>query len=106
LEALPHPGRRGPRILPLPPPHLETIIYRTLLCGFAFIEEARMGKKTEKVEVCKCEKCGSEGEMTVTCELVDIPHEHKAGTGATKKQEKKSFTCTKCGNEAEMIVDV
>jgi hypothetical protein len=77
-----------------------------LLSGFAFIEEDRMGKKTQKVEVCKCENCGNEGEMTVTCELVDVPHEHKSGKKATKKQEIKSFTCTKCGNEAEMVIDL
>jgi len=36
-----------------------------------------MGKKTQKVEVCKCTNCGNEGEMTVTCELIDVPVEEK-----------------------------
>jgi hypothetical protein len=101
-----HPGSRGARIFALPPANLETIIEKALLCGFAFIEEARMGKKTQRVEVCKCENCGNEGEMTVTCELVDVPHKHEPARKATKKQEIKSFTCTKCGNEAEMIIDL
>ena len=28
---------------------------------------------TVRKEVCSCEKCGNEAEMTITCELVDVP---------------------------------
>ena len=65
-----------------------------------------MAKKTQRVEVCKCENCGNEGEMTVTCELVEVPTAPKKAAKPAKKQEIKSFTCTKCGNEAEMVVDL
>jgi transcription elongation factor Elf1 len=65
-----------------------------------------MGKKTQKVEVCKCTNCGNEGEMTVTCELIDVPVEEKKAAKKIIHQEHKSFTCTKCGNESDMIVDL
>ncbi len=62
-------------------------------------------KKTVK-QVCKCEKCGNEAEMVVTCSLVEndekkdktsVPgHRHVKGTGV----------CTHCGNEADMWVDI
>jgi hypothetical protein len=77
-----------------------------LLIGFNATEEDRMGKKTQKVEVCKCENCGNEGEMTVTCELLDVPVEEKQAAKEHKHQEHKTFTCTKCGNESDMIVDL
>jgi len=64
-----------------------------------------MGEKVQKREVCKCENCGNEAEMVVTCELVDVEDEVKKASGV-KKQEKRSFTCTKCGSEADMIVDL
>jgi hypothetical protein len=83
-----------------------TIIAYALLTGLNATEEDRMGKKTEKVEVCKCEKCGNEGEMTVTCELVDVPVEEKEAPKKVKHQEHKHFTCTKCGNESDMIIDL
>ena len=64
-----------------------------------------MGEKTEKTEVCKCEKCGNEAEMVVTCELVPVEDEEKKAAGI-EQQERKSFTCISCGNEADMIVDL
>jgi transcription elongation factor Elf1 len=84
-----------------------TIIRHALLTGLNATEEDRMGKKTQKVEVCKCHNCGNEGEMTVTCELMDVPvAEKKKAAKPVKQREKKSFTCTKCGNESEMVVDL
>ena len=59
-----------------------------------------------RVEVCKCEKCGNEAEMTVTCEIVTLKSETKEGKESGTKQEKKSFTCINCGNEASMIIDM
>lgn len=64
-----------------------------------------MGGKVERVEVCKCEKCGNEAEMVVTCELLPVEDEEKKAAGV-EKQERKSFTCVHCGNEADMIVDL
>ena len=64
--------------------------------------------KTVK-QVCKCEHCGNESEMVVTCSLEEIdkgtdtpaahdhPHSHRV---------KGSATCTHCGNEADMWVDI
>jgi hypothetical protein len=60
-----------------------------------------MSGKKRMVEVCKCDKCGNEGEMTVTCELVQVEEQ-----GKPVEKEKKSFTCTHCGNEADMIIDL
>ena len=64
-----------------------------------------MGDKIEKVEVCKCENCGNEAEMVVTCELLPVEDEEKKAAGV-KEQEHKSFTCVHCGSEADMIVDL
>lgn len=56
----------------------------------------------EKREVCKCEKCGNEAEMVVTCELVDVAD----GSGGKQQKQKETRTCTVCGNEADMIIDL
>lgn len=56
----------------------------------------------EKREVCKCEKCGNEAEMVVTCELVDVADE----SGGKQQKQKETRTCTVCGNEADMIIDL
>ncbi len=55
----------------------------------------------EKREVCHCEKCGNEAEMTITCQLVDV----EAAPGKTVKKQQETRTCTVCGNEANMIID-
>jgi len=72
---------------------------------------------TEKVtrktfrQVCKCENCGNEAEMIVTCSLEpveeDSPKQTAAVEGAkhTHKKIPGQFTCTRCGNEAEILVD-
>ena len=62
-----------------------------------------MSVKERKVEVCKCENCGNEAEMVVTCEMVTIKSEVE--DAPDKKQEKRNFTCVNCGNEADMIID-
>ena len=56
---------------------------------------------TEKREVCHCEKCGNEAEMTVTCELVEV----EVAPKVVKKKQKETRVCTVCGNEADMIID-
>lgn len=57
---------------------------------------------TEKVQVCTCEKCGNEAEMTISCQLVDV----EGPSGEVEKKQKETRTCKVCGNEADMIVDL
>ena len=57
---------------------------------------------SRKVEVCQCEKCGNEAEMTISCELVEIK---TVSTGAVEKKQRETRTCKVCGNEADMIID-
>lgn len=52
-------------------------------------------------EVCHCEKCGNEAEMTITCEWIEV----KESPAVTKKQQKETRVCSVCGNEADMIID-
>ncbi len=63
-----------------------------------------MAETKRKVQVCKCENCGNEAEMTVTCEWVPAPA--AASPKAPGGREKRNFTCVNCGNEAEMTVDL
>ena len=73
-----------------------------------------MSEAIKKIQqVCKCENCGNEAEMVVTCTLQDadaagsasaagntpdVPH---AGT-----RVKGTGTCSTCGNEADVWVDL
>jgi len=67
-----------------------------------------------KKEVCKCENCGNEAEMVVTCSLPDVDEAEKdevsesdslQGTGS-EKRVMGTATCTHCGNEADMWIDI
>ena len=64
--------------------------------------------KTVK-QVCKCENCGNEAEMVVTCALDHSHDEVKApaqpGTG-TEGKVQGTATCSHCGNEADMWIDI
>ena len=74
-------------------------------------QEEHMNAKVKTVkQVCKCENCGNESEMMITCTLEELdsddrtpaaPHDHNH-----PKQAKGSATCTNCGNEADMWVDI
>ncbi|MFH2066255.1 MAG: hypothetical protein ABIK15_13730 [Pseudomonadota bacterium] len=68
---------------------------------------------TKKIKrVCKCENCGNEAEMDLTCSLEEYEgarqdaardgHRHKG----KKNQVKATGTCTSCGNEADMWIDM
>jgi ribosomal protein L37AE/L43A len=70
-----------------------------------FSKESDMTEKRQMMEVCKCENCGNEAEMIVTCEFVPVEDLEKKAAGV-EKQEKKSFTCESCGSEADMIIDL
>jgi DNA-directed RNA polymerase subunit M/transcription elongation factor TFIIS len=60
--------------------------------------------------VCKCENCGNEAEMLITCTL-ETSHDHETdaavpGTEAAEKPIKGTGTCTACGSEADMWIDL
>jgi hypothetical protein len=66
-------------------------------------------EKTKVTQVCKCEKCGNEAEMVITCTLQDERIEADAAKKAAvpeHKHVKGIGTCGHCGNEAEMWVDI
>ncbi len=64
-----------------------------------------MDEKVIRKEVCRCEKCGNEAEMTVVCEVVPVETQGEP-EGPPKRREKRTFTCVNCGSEADMIVDL
>ncbi len=61
-------------------------------------------------QVCKCENCGNEAEMVVTCTLEEeeLPSSDKAPVvePVEKKHVKGHGVCSHCGNEADMWVDL
>lgn len=66
-----------------------------------------------KKEVCKCENCGNEAEMIVTCSLPDVDEKDDKMPAAetmkepgSEKRIKGTATCTHCGNEADMWIDL
>lgn len=73
-----------------------------------------MSETTKKLtRVCRCENCGNEAEMVVTCSLEEAEqtHQHQAAPGkpgekAEQKKVKGSATCKTCGNEADMWIDL
>lgn len=60
--------------------------------------------------VCKCENCGNEAEMMVTCQLEEEDVSSAPKTPLVKPVEKIKAkghgVCTHCGNEADMWVDL
>ena len=60
--------------------------------------------------VCKCENCGNEAEMVVTCSLeeenIEPSDDAPVVTPLEKAQAKGHGVCTHCGNEADMWVDL
>ncbi|MBU0987140.1 MAG: hypothetical protein KKH68_07790 [Proteobacteria bacterium] len=63
-------------------------------------------------EVCKCENCGNEAEMVVTCSLETITEDaaktppNQPDDTKPKQRVKGSATCSHCGNEADMWLDL
>jgi len=62
-------------------------------------------------QVCHCENCGSEAEMTITCQLV--PEETAAEKKPAKVSNKKieggtqgHAVCSHCGAEADIWLDM
>ena len=67
-----------------------------------------MAEKTFK-QVCKCENCGSEAEMTISCSLVEDKVDDKApNPKVVCKEEGKTkghAVCSHCGGEADIWLD-
>lgn len=65
-------------------------------------------KKLKKV--CKCENCGNEAEMMITCSLEEDTDQPPMEAQTHKPSEthlvKGRGVCTHCGNEADMWVDL
>ncbi len=65
-------------------------------------------KKFKKV--CKCENCGNEAEMMITCSLEEealtAPDAGPAERPVPRPRAKGHGVCTHCGNEADMWVDL
>lgn len=61
-------------------------------------------------QVCKCENCGNEAEMVVTCTLPDPPEQTPSANAEadpkSKEKVKGHATCSHCGNEADMWIDL
>jgi hypothetical protein len=64
-------------------------------------------------KVCKCENCGNESEMIITCSLPSSPDEPadtskqaKADHQPEPKRVKGTATCSHCGSEADMWIDL
>ena len=63
-------------------------------------------------QVCKCESCGNEAEMDLTCSLEEYEAASEESVqngqdpGKPKHQVKATGTCTHCGNEADMWIDI
>lgn len=67
-----------------------------------------MGSKEKKFkQVCKCENCGNEAEMVVTCTLEELEEEESPKAEAAKPPRTKgTSTCSHCGNEADIWVQL
>ncbi len=74
-----------------------------------------MAETITRKQVCKCENCGNEAEMMVTCSLPEVEPEKKdpvpPEADRVKKQGEKTklkgtATCATCGNEADMWIDI
>ena len=65
-------------------------------------------KKLKKV--CKCQNCGNEAEMVITCSLEEHTDQTPAETHPQKPSEAHRVrgrgVCTHCGNEADMWIDL
>jgi hypothetical protein len=66
--------------------------------------------KIEKRQVCKCENCGNEAEMVITCTLPEVKGpdagEPKVKNPPQSKRVKGTGICTHCGNEADIWLDL
>ncbi len=62
-------------------------------------------------QICTCENCGNESEMTITCSwMPDTPATPKIkmqpDKDAQDKEVKGQAKCSHCGNEADVWIDM
>lgn len=62
--------------------------------------------KIERTKICKCENCGNEAEMVVTCSLDTEQSASPAAEAPQQKKVKGTATCSHCGSEADMWIDL
>ena len=63
-------------------------------------------KETTTIKrICKCENCGNEAEMMITCTLPEADHQSAPGDGKAKQPVQGHATCSHCGGEADMWID-
>jgi hypothetical protein len=55
----------------------------------------------EKVQVCHCQQCGDEAQMTVSCQTIQV----QSASGEIKEKQREIRTCKVCENEADLIID-
>ncbi len=71
-----------------------------------------MSEKIKNIkQVCRCENCGNEAEMNISCSWEDFEREERQKTAAGGKNSgshgvKGTATCSHCGNEADMWIDI
>jgi hypothetical protein len=89
------------------------------LTPFGFLWQSNVGRILDRKEgntmselvrrqVCKCEHCGNEAEMVVTCTLpdADAPAAEADTTAGAPRRVLGHATCSHCGNEADMWIDL
>ncbi len=81
-------------------------------------ESHPMSQEIKKKQVCRCENCGNEAEMVVTCSMPSVETEEKKETEkppmvpegkadeSGEDRVKGTAVCSHCGNEADMWVDL
>jgi hypothetical protein len=63
-------------------------------------------------QVCKCENCGNEAEMMITCSLESMeapaapPADARTAEPPQKHQAQGHAVCSHCGSEADIWVDI
>lgn len=64
-----------------------------------------MGEIVKK-QICKCDHCGNEAEMVITCSLPEAEKSSQINEKKVSGKIKGSATCSHCGNEADMWLDL
>lgn len=59
-----------------------------------------------KKKICKCDHCGNEAEMVITCSLDESNENSSGNENKTSEKIKGTATCSHCGNEADIWLDI
>jgi hypothetical protein len=80
---------------------------------FAIINATFFAHLRSLLEICKCDHCGSEAEMVITCSLIpEIENDLQSANDHHIKPEivagktKGRGVCSHCGNESEIWVEI